>query len=256
MIAKTSPTFTIITVTYNSVHTLERTILSVLNQSFTDFEYIIIDGGSQDGTLDMIKRYSDYITYWISEPDFGIYDAMNKGIKQANGEFIGFLNSDDWYEVDTLKDVFQNIDNDVDVLYGNIIYENDQLKVSYPTFNTETMNDHMTLFHPSTFVRTRIYKLFKFNLKYKIVSDWDFFIRIVQTRKYNFKYINKVLSHFSVDGISQKISIKLLVEKNKLRFKYSDHRYRLLFKDLIVYMLLKMNLLKIYHFIKYKTNIY
>ena len=90
------PLITIITVSYNAVKTIEDTIVSVLGQTYNNIEYIIIDGGSTDGTLDIIKKYQDKITYWVSEPDKGIYDAMNKGIAKANGELIGIINSDDW----------------------------------------------------------------------------------------------------------------------------------------------------------------
>ena len=91
----TPPLITIITVAYNAVKDIENTILSVLNQTYPNIEYIIIDGGSTDGTLDIIKKYEDKISYWVSEPDKGIYDAMNKGIVKANGDYLFFLGADD-----------------------------------------------------------------------------------------------------------------------------------------------------------------
>lgn len=87
----------VVTVSYNAVATIEQTLLSVINQTYPNIEYIIIDGGSTDGTVDIIKKYADEIVYWISEPDKGIYDAMNKGIKKANGEWINFINAGDSY---------------------------------------------------------------------------------------------------------------------------------------------------------------
>ena len=89
------PTFSIITITFNAVHWIEQTILNVLGQSYPNIEYIIIDGGSTDGTVDIIKRYESSITYWVSEPDKGIYDAMNKGLKQATGDYVWFVNAGD-----------------------------------------------------------------------------------------------------------------------------------------------------------------
>lgn len=90
----------IVTVSYNAAKTIEQTIKSVINQTYSNIEYIVIDGGSTDGTVDIIRKYEDRIAYWVSEPDGGIFDAMNKGIKVATGEVVGIINSDDWYEHD------------------------------------------------------------------------------------------------------------------------------------------------------------
>ena len=98
-----SPLISIITVSYNAVKTIEDTITSVLNQTYSNIEYIIIDGASTDGTLEVIKKYQDDISIIVSEPDKGIYDAMNKGIERANGELIGIINADDWYEANAVE---------------------------------------------------------------------------------------------------------------------------------------------------------
>ena len=103
---KVNPYFSIITVCYNSEKTIERTITSLRNQSYQNFEYIIIDGGSTDSTLEIIKKNLDVVSILVSEKDEGIYDAMNKGIDLASGEIIGIINSDDWYENDTLENIF------------------------------------------------------------------------------------------------------------------------------------------------------
>ena len=111
----------IITITYNSEKTLEDTIQSVARQNYPDLEYIIVDGGSKDATLDTVKKYSNVVTKWISEPDKGISDAFNKGIKIASGELIGIINSDDMLTDNSLNIIAKNIKPETDVIYGNAI---------------------------------------------------------------------------------------------------------------------------------------
>ena len=115
----------VVTVCYNAADTIEKTMLSVLNQTYHDIEYIIIDGGSTDGTVEIIRKYADRIAYWVSEPDKGIYDAMNKGIKVATGEWINFMNAgDEFVDANVLDKLFfaKTVAN-VDVIYGNTLME-------------------------------------------------------------------------------------------------------------------------------------
>lgn len=119
----TNPFISIVTVSYNAAETIEQTILSVINQNFIDYEYVIIDGGSKDSTLDIIKKYEDKITLWVSEPDRGIYDAMNKGIRLAKGEWINFMNAgDNFADVETLEASAQAIatQSKIEVLYSDV----------------------------------------------------------------------------------------------------------------------------------------
>lgn len=169
---------TIITVCYNSAKTIENAIQSVISQNYHDLEYIIIDGGSTDGTLDIIETYKDDISLWISEPDNGIYDAMNKGIQRASGDVIAFLNSDDWYVLEA--DVFNQveryfIDSGADIISGNIYYVNNEgLKRTVPL---NKMTDENILLgavypHPAMFVKREIYlKMGCFDTSYKIAAD-------------------------------------------------------------------------------------
>lgn len=117
----------IITVSYNSAGTIERTIKSVIQQDYGDVEYIVIDGGSTDGTVDVIRKYEKKIFFWLSEPDEGIYDAMNKGIRRATGEIIAFLNSDDWYQKNILSEVAEQFqDNNTQIVCGDVYYHQER----------------------------------------------------------------------------------------------------------------------------------
>lgn len=243
---KSKPLISVVTVSYNAVATIEQTILSVINQTYINIEYIIIDGGSTDGTVDIIKKYADKITYWVSEPDNGIYDAMNKGILQAKGSYIGLLNSDDWYNLNTIENVVKYITSNnviADVIYGNIIYETNPPKSAIATYTRTNILDSMTLFHPSVFVRKEIYEKHLYDINYSIVADWDFFVKITLDNA-TFYHLNEYLAHFRVIGISQKVSFRHVLEKNRIRFKYNRgiKKYGLLLKDITVYLLEKNGL--------------
>lgn len=166
----------IITVVFNAKDTIEQTIQSVLNQSYDEVEYIVIDGGSTDGTLDIIKNYQSRISYWISEPDSGIYNAMNKGIERATGEIIAFLNSGDWYERDIFWYIRDNFKDNTEILigrvirYGNNYIQKEQKRVS----DQEDFRVKMIYCHQGIFVKRKLFEQYgKFNEKYKIAADYD-----------------------------------------------------------------------------------
>ena len=203
----------IITVSYNSVSTIEQTIQSVLNQSYKNIEYIIIDGGSTDGTIDIIKKYESKLNYWISEPDKGIYDAMNKGIKLANGEYIGLINSDDWYTPTAIENIVNEIQfigkENVDILCGNqIYYYNDKNNYIAKSDYTQ-LKDNMSIYHPTCFVKNDIYKKRLYSLKYKIAGDYDYFLWCY-VNNYKFHYLDRIIANFRAGGISSIPSIKYL----------------------------------------------
>lgn len=158
MIDLENPLISVITVVYNAAQTLEPTMLSVINQTYKNVEYIIIDGGSTDGTVDIIKKYEDKIAYWVSESDKGIYDAMNKGIDRATGEWINFMNAGDSFATqDVLCTVFERGHyNDIDIIYGNV-YLIGQKKVG-KIGNLNRIKYYMPFCHQSCFVRTKLSK--------------------------------------------------------------------------------------------------
>jgi glycosyltransferase involved in cell wall biosynthesis len=178
----------LITISYNSAKTIEQTIQSVLLQTYENIEYIIIDGASADGTLEIINRYSDKITKIISEKDAGIYDAMNKGITLATGEIIGIINSDDFYKdkfvIEKVVDCF--VKNNVDAVYTNLEYvdrENIDKKVrswQAGKYSLEKLNSGWAPPHPTFFVRKEIYEKYgNFNLDFKIAADYELMLRFL-----------------------------------------------------------------------------
>lgn len=201
----------IITVTYNSEQTLEDTIQSIINQSYKNIEYIIIDGGSTDNTLNIIEKYKQHISYWISEPDKGIYDAMNKGIQKAKGELIGIINSDDWYEKDIISTVVSKYKKYGDncIYHGNIKfhYNNGLIEWKKPQLNLNKFYRGTILFHPTFFVPKKLYtRIGLFDIKFKIAADYDFMIRSYK-EGIKYIYIDKYISNMRAGGESTQKAI-------------------------------------------------
>jgi glycosyltransferase involved in cell wall biosynthesis len=198
------PLVSIITVTFNAEKHLEQTIRSVLNQTYKNIEYIIIDGGSKDKTIDIIKKFEDQIDLWISEPDGGIYFAMNKGITLAKGDIIGILNADDYYFEDSVKIVVEaNKVNNADVYHGDMLSINDitnKEELSKP--DESKMNEKPSIFHPTCFVKKSVYqKIGGFDTKFKISSDYEFLLRC-KKNQILFNYVPQLITTFRVGGMS------------------------------------------------------
>ncbi len=197
------PLFTVVTVSYNCVETIEKTILSVISQNCTNYEYIIIDGGSTDGTVDIIKKYQEQLAYWCSEKDGGIYNAMNKGCGKASWLWINFLNSGDTFaDSQVLSSVESEIVNtpSADVVYGNIYIErNGQLAVRQA--ENPCNKQRMYFCHQSSFVKTELLRLLPFNEKYKMSADFSFFKHLYYLNK-GFHKIDKALVVYDLRGIS------------------------------------------------------
>ena len=210
------PLITIVTVVYNGEKTLEGTILSVINQTYTNVEYIIVDGASTDGTLDIIRKYDDRIDCWISEPDKGIYDAMNKGIDLATGEWINFMNAGDSFHSQTvLQDIFKaDFDKSVGVLYGNTykIYPEFSKIETPPKINH--MKKSLPFCHQSSFVK-REQAMRKFDLRYKYASDNAFFYSLYMDN-INFTYINQIISNYEAYYGFSHANLKQMLYENYL----------------------------------------
>lgn len=211
--SKNCPLVTIITVVYNGEKYLEQTIKSVINQTYQNIEYIIIDGGSTDSTLDIIKKYEKYISYWVSEPDKGLYDAMNKGIGIAKGELIGMINSDDWYElniVEIMTEAYKN--NPTKSIFHADRYdiddgENRTIKKFHPS-SFKFKYYGMTYNHPTMFITKSEYKIHLYNSELRALSDHQFILESFLRDKSILFYIETPLVNYRLDGISAQLKLK------------------------------------------------
>ncbi|MCH5203687.1 MAG: glycosyltransferase [Oscillospiraceae bacterium] len=199
------PKISIVTITFNSEKTLERTIQSVISQDYENVEYIIVDGASNDKTLDIIKSYADKgITSWISEPDKGISDAFNKGISLATGEIIGIINSDDGLEAGALRAVAEAYEPDVDVYRGNIYFWNTDsgAKIREVPSMSFPFSKQVNISHQGTFVAKAAYEKYGvFNVDYKYSMDYDILLRFEKAGA-KFKYVDATLAYFTIGGLT------------------------------------------------------
>lgn len=204
----------IITINRNNSLGLQKTIESVVNQSVCDFEYIIIDGASSDQSTEIIKKNSDHLHYWLSEPDTGIYNAMNKGILKATGEYCLFLNSGDWlFDADVVAD-FLSGNFQEDLVAGSVEYVNGVSRHYIQPSKDKLTYDffvHDSLMHSATFIKRELFHNYGlYNEKYRIVSDWEFFIKALIVHNCSYSVFNKTVSKFDLQGISSKTSFKVL----------------------------------------------
>jgi glycosyltransferase involved in cell wall biosynthesis len=200
------PKLSIVTINYNNFLGLEKTIQSVVNQTSDDFEYIVIDGDSNDGSKEIIEKYANNISYWVSEPDKGIYDAMNKGILAAKGDFCQFLNSGDFLkDKDVTSRMLDHLGSE-SILYGNMIklwpdgrtYKNTSIvSNSFYSFFVGSLNHSPSYIKRSLFEK---YGLYDENLK--IVSDWKFFLEAIALGNEVVKYVDIDVTVFDMTGIS------------------------------------------------------
>lgn len=230
-----NPLISVVTVSYNAVSTIEQTIISVLNQMYSNIEYIIIDGGSTDGTIDIIKRYDDKITYWQSEPDKGIYDAMNKGIQKANGEWINFMNAGDMFSSTMiLQQMADTLKSGIRILRGNIIriYPKFRVKSVGVTVQEPGLMDMFdnTFHHQACLIQVSLFREFGlYSTDYKLCSDWKFFFDCVVLHNIKSQYVDLTVAHFKMDGTSTNNSILYRKEQEHyLKNLYGVEQFHLL----------------------------
>ena len=225
---KKMPTLTIITICYNIKDEIERTCESIVNQTWQDFEWIVVDGGSTDGTVDILKKYAYRIDKLISEKDKGIYNAMNKGIKLAHGEWLSFMNGGDCFAArDVLEKVFAGKEYDADVLYGNVkMFRTDGSiyirtypdKLSKRFFYKDIIN------HQASFIKRDLFNKYGlYNENYRIVSDWEKWI-IFAYHKCKYEHLNMIITNFWRNGIGSVMTKSHLAERADVHYKYYCRR--------------------------------
>ena len=212
----------IITVCYNSGKTIEDTFKSVQSQSYKDIEYIVIDGGSKDNTLELINQYKEIIDYTVSEKDNGLYDAMNKGIEKATGDVIGFLNSDDLFCDDMAVEKVMNVFNEnskIDSVYADIYYvdqnNTDKIVRKWITGKQKTFKKGWHPAHPTLYIKKKVYNQYGgFNLKFKLASDFEIMLRFIEKYKISTIYLPEPLIKMRLGGETNK-SVENIFRQNK-----------------------------------------
>lgn len=216
--------FSIITVNYNNKEGLRKTIESVIHQTYRDFEYIVIDGGSTDGSADVLKDYNDRIAYWVSEPDKGIYNAMNKGIAKARGEYLNFMNSGDcYYDVDILEKIVK-YNYDTDFIVGKDYHFNEKLHKGHASIQPpRTTMIHFfvaTLDHQSSFIRRDLFNDSPYDENYRLVSDWIFFTEKIIKEQKQVQFIPEIICRREEGGISEQQQ-----DQNRKEIKHFLHYF-------------------------------
>jgi glycosyltransferase involved in cell wall biosynthesis len=215
------PVVSIITVVFNGADVLEGTIQSILEQTYDNIEYIIIDGNSTDGTMEIIRKYQDSIANWITEPDRGIYDAMNKGIAMASGEWINFMNAGDtFYQSNTIESIYTTCDPKADIIFGaqELVYP-DRFTVVKRTRPLRDVWKGNICWHQSLFVRTALLKHRPFDLSYEICADFDFLLYAFMHKK-AFHDSGQIVSKILLGGFSDNNLLRANNEKWRISKKY------------------------------------
>ena len=267
----------IITINYNDKNGLEKTIKSVINQSCRDYEFIVVDGGSNDGSADIIKNHTDYIDKWVSEPDKGIYNAMNKGALMASGDYITYLNSgDEFHDQDVTRDIISHLDRETDIIFGNVlnVHRGGLTNIYRFTRPISLMSLYRSVVnHSGAFISRRQQLKRPYNESLKICSDRQFFIESLVIDNCSYRQIDRIITRFDKTGVSSsKESDELMDKENEMildltvppRIASDYRRTNLILQDLTSelthyqgltksYAKLIMAILKLYRIITRKT---
>lgn len=255
----------VITICYNAEKTIAKTIESVLSQDYENLEYIIIDGGSKDRTVDIIKKYDNKKIHWISERDNGISDAFNKGIKMATGDFIGLINADDYLLPHALANLILLCHDNTDVLYGNTIVndEENKLKLIKYAGPSEGLEYSLPFIHQSSLVRKAAYEQYgMYSEKYKICMDYELFARFYQGGA-KFQFVNTFVSCFTYGGTSCRHPFQTISEDVSIAEKYglshskaTIYKIKMYMKNSIKIVLTKLRVWKMFYCLIKRDSIY
>lgn len=225
--------FSVITINYNNADGLRKTIKSVINQTCHDFEYIVIDGGSIDGSKAIIEEHERYISYWVSEKDAGIYNAMNKGVAVAHGEYCIFMNSGDCFCGDKVLDTVYKERYSEDIFVGTVLSSITGCVVSPPPVREISLY-HLysgAIPHQGAFIRRTLLREYPYDETMKISSDWKFFVQTIILNNCSFRYIDKCIAVYDMQGISSVCTNEMFEEKQQYLSEIlpdrilSDYRY-------------------------------
>lgn len=211
----------IITINLDNLHGLKKTIESVLSQTFTNYEYLIIDGSSSDGSEEVINQYNNRIDWWVSEKDTGIYNAMNKGIHKAKGKYCLFLNSGDWLSDNNILSQVFTQPQDADIISGDIAFYDSTINavkwlVPSPEVLTAKTLFNGTLPHQATFIKRELFEKYGYyNENLRIASDWQFFLETLLEHNVSYHHYKGLVSFFNMDGISCRLESQGLPLKEK-----------------------------------------
>lgn len=218
---------TIITINLNNSTGLQKTMQSVFEQSFKEVEYIVIDGGSKDGSVALIESYKDQLSYWVSEPDTGVYQAMNKGIQKASGEYLLFLNSGDYLQGEHILAKVADTLNGSGIVYGNVFLIESALRSWTGVYPDKLSFQHFidgSLPHPSSFIKKTVFdEVGYYDEGLKIVADWKFFLHAICKFNVSYKHIDKVISAFYLDGLSSLAANQALIQDEKRAVFLSEY---------------------------------
>lgn len=205
------PKITVITASYNAKNTIEQTISSVVNQDYPDIEYVIVDGGSIDGSVSIIEEYaSSYNIKWVSEPDQGLYDALNKGVQMATGDYIEIIGADDaLVSADIISRVVGEMESNTDIFAGQVWYVDEDSKKQFPYTNTSMRNRSAYRGgmspHAAMFARRELLLQYPFDTSYRIAGDYKFFLQCYYDEKVQIQYSDIMVAFFATSGVSSDV---------------------------------------------------
>jgi len=206
----------IVTVVYNAVATLEETMLSVLNQDMRKVEYIVIDGASSDGSVDVIKKYGPQLSYWVSEPDRGVFDAMNKGVARSRGEWVYFLGADDVLMPNIIDTILAKLANPLKIVFGDVLFDDGHVMKSSLSIRTLMQN---TVHHQGAFYNKTLFDDFIYDQRFESQADYELNL-LIYLRNDNYLYVPILIAKYGTNGISAGHSEQALGQINTIRARH------------------------------------